>query len=274
MTTFFAFFIKPQGLKKLSIRVSKFAPVAVMSAGGLGLFPTMGACMAACGLGATGGPLAPVAGPLLFSTAGQAVGVATSVAGVLGIGGDIPSYVHSAVFLCAAAAVWQYSAAGAASVLAINAYAFHYAQLVTILSNCKEVSKKIPYGLLSSARKIALVGPGLVMAMLQLLPRAMEFETFAKVGFTPPGILGPIGGLFLHPIVPWIIAIASLVWLTEGEKKITSFILGLGYLIPGISYCPTMLAPYGFALMFMHLFLGLQLLQEVTPFGSLIPNPL
>jgi hypothetical protein len=35
-----------------------------------------------------------------------------------------------------------------------------------------------------------------------------------------------------------------------------------------------MLAPYGFALMFMHLFLGLQLLQEVTPFGSLIPNPL
>jgi len=112
------------------------------------------------------------------------------------------------------------------------------------------------------------------MAMMQLLPRAMEFESFAKVGFAPPGLLGPIGGFFLQPIVPWIIAIASLVWLTEGEKKITSFILGLGYLIPGISYCPTMLAPYGLALMFMHLFLGLQLLQEVTPYGSLIPNPL
>jgi hypothetical protein len=146
--------------------------------------------------------------------------------------------------------------------------------MTTILSNCKDVTKRIPYTLINSAKKIALVGPGLVMAMMQLLPKAMEFESFAKVGFAPPGLLGPIGGFFLHPIVPWIIAIASLVWLTEGEKKITSFILGLGYLIPGISYCPTLLAPYGLALMFMHLFLGLQLLQEVTPYGSLIPNPL
>jgi hypothetical protein len=261
-------------LKKLSIRVSKYAPATIMSAGSFGAFPTMGACMAACGLGAVGGPLAPLAGPLLFSQAGAAASVAAGVAGIFGIGGDVPAYLHSLIFLVAAAALWQYSAVGAASTLAVNAFAFHYAHMTTILSNCKDVTKRIPYALMNSVKKIALVGPGLVMAMMQLLPRAMEFETFAKIGFAPPGLLGPIGGFFLHPIVPWIIAIASLVWLTEGEKKITSFILGLGYLIPGISYCPTLLAPYGLALMFMHLFLGLQLLQEVTPYGSLIPNPL
>jgi hypothetical protein len=74
--------------------------------------------------------------------------------------------------------------------------------------------------------------------------------------------------------VPWIIAISSLVWLTGEEKKITSFICGVGYLIPAISYCSTLMAPYGYALMFMHLYLGLQLLQEVTPYSSLLPNPL
>ena len=243
--------------------MSKYAPATIMSSAAFGAFPTMGACMAACGLGAVGGPLAPLAGPLLFSQAGAAASVAAGVAGIFGIGGDVPAYLHSLIFLV-----------GAASTLAVNAFAFHYAHMTTILSNCKDVTKRMPYALMNSAKKIALVGPGLVMAMMQLLPRAMEFESFAKVGFAPPGLLGPIGGFFLQPIVPWIIAIASLVWLTEGEKKITSFILGLGYLIPGISYCPTMLAPYGLALMFMHLFLGLQLLQEVTPYGSLIPNPL
>ena len=68
--------------------------------------------------------------------------------------------------------------------------------MTTILSNCKDVTKRIPYTLMNSVKKIALVGPGLVMAMMQLLPRAMEFETFAKIGFAPPGLLGPIGGFF------------------------------------------------------------------------------
>ena len=69
------------------------------------------------------------------------------------------------------AAVWQYSAVGAASTLAVNAFAFHYAHMTTILSNCKDVTKRIPYTLMNSVKKIALVGPGLVMAMMQLLPR-------------------------------------------------------------------------------------------------------
>jgi len=182
--------------------------------------------------------------------------------------------LHSLIFLVAAASLWQYTTAGAASVLAINAYAFHYAHMATMLSNCAEVTSRVPYWLMGAVKKIALVGPGLVMAMLQLLPRAMEFASFEKIGFAPPGLLGPIGAAFLHPIVPWIIAISSLVWLTGEEKKITSFICGMGYLIPAISYCSTLMAPYGYALMFMHLYLGLQLLQEVTPYSSLIPNPL
>lgn len=245
-----------------------------MSAGSFGAFPTMGACMAACGLGAVGGPLAPLAGPLLFSQAGAAASVAAGVAGIFGIGGDVPAYLHSLIFLVAAASLWQYTTAGAASVLAINAYAFHYAHMATMLSNCAEVTSRVPYWLMGAVKKIALVGPGLVMAMLQLLPRAMEFASFEKIGFAPPGLLGPIGAAFLHPIVPWIIAISSLVWLTGEEKKMTSFICGMGYLIPAISYCSTLMAPYGYALMFMHLYLGLQLLQEVTPYSSLIPNPL
>ena len=263
-----------QGLKKLGVRVSMYAPATIMASTVFGLFPTMGACMEACGLGAPGGPLASLAGPLLFSTAGQVASVSAGVAGMLGIGGDIPAYLHSLIFLVAAASLWQYTTAGAASVLAINAYAFHYAHMATMLSNCAEVTSRVPYWLMGAVKKIALVGPGLVMAMLQLLPRAMEFASFEKIGFAPPGLLGPIGAAFLHPIVPWIIAISSLVWLTGEEKKITSFICGMGYLIPAISYCSTLMAPYGYALMFMHLYLGLQLLQEVTPYSSLIPNPL
>merc|ERR1711959_769402 len=247
-----------EGLKKLGVRVSMYAPATIMASTVFGLFPTMGACMEACGLGAPGGPLASLAGPLLFSTAGQVASVSAGVAGMLGIGGDIPAYLHSLIFLVAAASMWQYTTAGAASVLAINAYAFHYAHMATMLSNCAEVTSRVPYWLMGAVKKIALVGPGLVMAMLQLLPRAMEFASFEKIGFAPPGLLGPIGAAFLHPIVPWIIAISS-------------FICGVGYLIPAISYCSTLMAPYGYALMFMHLYLGLQLLQEVTPYSSLLP---
>ena len=92
--------------------MSKYAPATIMSAGSFGAFPTMGACMAACGLGAVGGPLAPLAGPLLFSQAGAAASVAAGVAGIFGIGGDVPAYLHSLIFLVAAAAVWQYRRRG------------------------------------------------------------------------------------------------------------------------------------------------------------------
>merc|ERR1712072_1577012 len=130
-----------EGLKKLGVRVSMHAPATIMASTVFGLFPTMGACMEACGLGAPGGPLASLAGPLLFSTAGQVASVSAGVAGMLGIGGDIPAYLHSLIFLVAAASMWQYTTAGAASVLAINAYAFHYAHMATMLSNCAELRR-------------------------------------------------------------------------------------------------------------------------------------
>ena len=57
--------------------------------------------------------LASLAGPLLFSTAGQVASVSAGVAGMLGIGGDIPAYLHSLIFLVAAASLWQYTTAGA-----------------------------------------------------------------------------------------------------------------------------------------------------------------
>merc|ERR1711970_232693 len=75
-----------EGLKKLGVRVSMHAPATIMASTVFGLFPTMGACMEACGLGAPGGPLASLAGPLLFSTAGQVASVSAGVAGMLGVG--------------------------------------------------------------------------------------------------------------------------------------------------------------------------------------------
>jgi len=263
-----------QGLKKISIRASKFAPCTAFALAAFGLFPTMGACMQALGVGQTGSFLQPIANVLLLSEIGNFIAAFAGICGIFGAFGDLPAYVHSLVVICAATALWPYSTVGANSTLVINALLFHYALFAQLILNCKVVAKKIPYQLMQSVKKIALIGPGLVMAFMQILPNAIEFGSFAKVGFSPPGFLGPIGALFLHPICPWIIIAASLLWLSDGEKKITSFVLGIGYVIPGILFCPTMLAPYSLALMSMHLVLGLQLLNEVTPFGSFIPNPL
>ena len=67
-------------------------------------------------------------------------------------------------------------------VLAINARRVSLLHMATMLSNCAEVTSRVPYWLMGAVKKIALVGPGLVMAMLQLLPRAMEFASFEKIG--------------------------------------------------------------------------------------------
>ena len=139
--------------------MSKYAPATIHGRRFIGAFPTMGACMAACGLGAVGGPLAPLAGPLLFSQAGAAAERCRRGRR------DFRDWRgRSRVFALVdlsrrRGGGGQYSAVGAASTLAVNAFAFHYAHMTTILSNCKDVTKRIPYTLMNSVKKIALVGP-------------------------------------------------------------------------------------------------------------------
>ena len=130
-----------------------------------------GACMAACGLGAVGGPLAPLAGPLCFPRLVQRRALPPGSPGFSGLAGTFR--VFALVDLSRrrkrACVAIQAPVGAVASTLAVNAFAFHYAHMTTILSNCKDVTKRIPYTLMNSVKKIALVGPGLVMAMMQLL---------------------------------------------------------------------------------------------------------
>lgn len=265
------------GAKTLALRATLYGAPLLVSAnmlqaahlGGAG----MGAAMKVAGLGAPGGPLAAIAGLWLFNAAAPYLQTLMAVAGILNLNdklNDIPNYFIGITYLLAGASLWHFGSAGFTNIWTRHWVVFHLSMAVHVLTNTSKVRELLDSAKLEGMRRCATVGPLMVMAALFFQGASMS--VFEAAGMTGPGILGPIGGLLFHWLFKWIALIGGLAYLTNAETKYSSVILGLSYVVAGVSLCPQLVAPLGLMAASMNLYNGLSLLKETTPSDSFIPS--
>lgn len=233
--------------------------------GGAGLGPAM----KIAGVGACAGPLAPLAAIWLFSVVSPYVQAIVSLAGVLQVGEDIPALFCGISFALAACSLWHYGSAGFTNIWTRHWVVWQLGMATTLLTSTNKV-KEVLGRKVDGIRKVALIGPGMVMAALFFQQPSMA--AFEAAGFSGPGVLGPVAAAVLHPLWKWFMMFGGLAYLTDAETKYSSLIIGLSMLIVSISITPQLVAPLGLMGSWMHLYAAITLFKEVTPADSLIPS--
>ena len=263
------------GLKNVAERVAMFAPVALPAIVGIQAAHFGGAGIGAF-LAAAHMPHAPVTvlGPLaeaiLLWPSAMYIQAILGTAGIFQIGEDVPAGYCALVFALAALCLWGGSSFGVTDALIRNAQAYHLSVAALLSMKVKKIRNMITTAQADALRKVALCGPGLMMACI--LVQKISMANFDKLGMAGPGILGPLAALLFNPITHYIDIFAAMNYLTGVETKRSSFFMGTVNAIAGVSLATQLIWPYGGMLCAMHVALALGLFRDCMPNDSFVPD--
>ena len=258
------------GAKDVVQRLGLYGAPLVFSASALQALHFGGAgnaaAMKAAGLAGPAGPLAPLAAIMLFSAASPYINFLMASAGVFKIGDEIPRLYCGVLYVVAAIGIWHFGSAGATDIWTRHWTVWHLALGAHLLTATNKIRNVLGSSMCDGIRKVATVGPAMLMAAL-----ICQNSTWTAWQAASSGPHGPLAVLLIHPLHKYVSLGACFAYLTGAETKFSSVFIALTYFIAAASFMPPLVAPLCYIGILMNLHNGMALWRETTPKDSLIP---